>query len=142
MADSRLETSLHPVHDLALLPSACVPVIRLRTNERQTRVISQKQLARWASHASLSIPRFNQFSAWSLRCLAIVLKIAAIIGYIVTQRSTTDTAHPRGSNYVQNRAAFSIIKSHWFKFSFDSPLERHYLSACAYSAVRVGYAHR
>ena len=35
-----------------------------------------------------------------------------------------DTAHPRGSNYVQNRAAFSIIKSHWFKFSFNSPLER------------------
>ena len=34
MANSRLETSLHPVHDLVLLPSACVPVIRLRTNER------------------------------------------------------------------------------------------------------------
>ena len=40
MADSRLETSLHPVHDLALFPSACVAVIRLRNNERQTRVIS------------------------------------------------------------------------------------------------------
>ena len=53
MADSLLETSLHLVHDLAQLPSACVAVIRLRTNERQTRVISQKQLARWASHASL-----------------------------------------------------------------------------------------
>ena len=50
--------------------------------------------------------------------------------------------HPRGSNYVQNRAAFSIIKSHWFKFSFNSPLERHYPSACAYCIVRVGYAHR
>ena len=61
MADSRLETSLHPVHDLALLPSACVPVKRLRTNERQTRVISQKQLAQWASHASLSIPFFFLF---------------------------------------------------------------------------------
>ena len=56
MADSRLKTSLHPVLDLALLPSACVAVIRLRTNERQTRVISQKQLAWWASQASLSIP--------------------------------------------------------------------------------------
>ena len=53
-----------------------------------------------------------------------------------------DTAHPRGSNYVQNRAAFSIIKSHWFEFYFNSPLERHYLSACAYCAARVGYAHR
>ena len=53
-----------------------------------------------------------------------------------------DTAHPRGSNYVQNRAALSIIKSHWFKFSFNSPLERNYLSACAYCAVQVGYAHR
>ena len=53
--------------------------------------------------------------------------------------ATYDTAHPRGSNYVQNRAAFSIIKSHWFKFSFNSPLD---LSACAYCAVRVGYAHR
>ena len=51
-----------------------------------------------------------------------------------------DTAHPRGSNYVQNQAAFLIIKSYWFKFSFHSPLERHYLSACAYCAVRVGYA--
>ena len=67
MADSPLEASLHPVHDLALLPSACVPVIRLRINDRQTRVIAQKQLARWASHASLSIPRFNEFGAWSLR---------------------------------------------------------------------------
>ena len=66
MADSRLETSLHPVHNLALRPSACVAVIRLRTNERQTRVLLQKQLARWATHASLSIPRFNQFWAWSL----------------------------------------------------------------------------
>ena len=36
MADSRLETSLYPVHDLALLPSACVPVIRLRTHQRAT----------------------------------------------------------------------------------------------------------
>ena len=84
MADSRLETSLHPVHDLALLPSACVPVIRLRTNERQTREISQKQLARWASHATLSIPRFNKFGAWLLRGLANVLKIAAITACIVT----------------------------------------------------------
>ena len=50
MADSLLETSLHPVHDLAQLPSACVAVIRLCTNKRQTRVISQKQLAQWASH--------------------------------------------------------------------------------------------
>ena len=33
MADSWLQTSLHPVHDLALLPSACVAVIRLRINE-------------------------------------------------------------------------------------------------------------
>ena len=48
---------------------ASVAVIRLRTNERQTRVILQKQLARWASHASLSIPRFNQFGAWSLRLI-------------------------------------------------------------------------
>ena len=47
MADSRLETSLHPVHDLALLSSSCAAVIRMRTNERQTRVISQKQLAWW-----------------------------------------------------------------------------------------------
>ena len=37
MADSWLETSLHPVNDLALLPSACVAVMRFRTNERQTR---------------------------------------------------------------------------------------------------------
>ena len=28
------------VHDLALLPSACVALIRLRTNERQTLVIA------------------------------------------------------------------------------------------------------
>ena len=40
MVDSRLETSLHPVHDL--LPSAYVDVIRLRINERQTRVISDR----------------------------------------------------------------------------------------------------
>ena len=45
MAGSLLETSLHPVNDLAQLPSAYVAVIRLHTNERQTRVISQKQLA-------------------------------------------------------------------------------------------------
>ena len=37
MADSRLETSLHPVNDLALLPSARVAVICFRTNERQMR---------------------------------------------------------------------------------------------------------
>ena len=69
MADSRLETSLHPVHDLAVLPSACVPVIRLRTNERQTRVISQKQLARW-------LPRIVKYtsiqSIWGV--------VAALIG--------------------------------------------------------------
>ena len=53
-----------------------------------------------------------------------------------------DTAHPRGNNYVRNRVAFSMIKSHWFKFSFNSPLERHYVIARAYCAVRVGYAHR
>ena len=67
MADSLLETSLHPVNDLAQLPSAYVAVIRLHTNERQTRVISQKQLARWASHSSLSIPQFNEFGA--CRCV-------------------------------------------------------------------------
>ena len=39
MADSWLETSLHLVHDLALLSSACVAVIRLRTNGQQTCVI-------------------------------------------------------------------------------------------------------
>ena len=52
-----------------------------------------------------------------------------------------DKAHSRGNNYVRNQVAFSI-KSHWFKFSFKSPLERHYLIARAYCAVRVGYAHR
>ena len=70
MADSRLETSLHPVHDLALLPSACVPVIRLRTNERQTRVISQKQLA------AVGLPRIVKYtsiqSIWGV--------VAALIG--------------------------------------------------------------
>ena len=34
MADSRRDTSLHPVHDLALLPSACAAVIRMRTSGR------------------------------------------------------------------------------------------------------------
>ena len=38
---------------------------------------------------------------------------------------------------VQNRAAFSIIKSHWFKFSFNSPLECHYLSAWAGRVVKM-----
>ena len=75
MADSRLETSLHPVHDLALLPRACVAIKRLRTNERQTRVISQKQLARWASHAS--------FKFTSIRGVTVILSHvsrAALIG--------------------------------------------------------------
>ena len=41
MADNRLETSLHPVHDLAVLPSAFAAVIRVRINERQTRNIAK-----------------------------------------------------------------------------------------------------
>ena len=45
MADSRLQTSLYPVHDLALLQSVCVGVIRLRTNERQTRNIAKAACA-------------------------------------------------------------------------------------------------
>ena len=75
MADSRLETSLHPVHpvhDLALLPSTCVtvPVIRLRRNERQTRIISQKQLY------AVGLPRIVKYtsiqSIWGV--------VAALIG--------------------------------------------------------------
>ena len=70
------------------------------------------------------------------------MQLYTLVHTFLFRMSPYDTAHPRGSNYVQNRAAFSIIKSHWFKVSFNSPLERHYLSACAYCAVRVGYAHR
>ena len=93
MADSRLETSLHPVHDLALLPSACIAVIRLRTNVRQTRVIIISKAA-----CAVGLPRIVKYtssqSIWgvavilyhvSLRLLANVLKIAANTAYIVTQ---------------------------------------------------------
>ena len=72
MADSRLETSLHPVHDLALLSSACVAIIRLRINERQTRVIAKKQLAWWASHAyldSINLGRGRDFAS----CVAALI---------------------------------------------------------------------
>ena len=73
MADSRLETLLHPVHDLALLPSACVPVIRLRTNERQTRIL-RKQLAKAA--CAVGLPRIVKYtsiqSIWGV--------VAALIG--------------------------------------------------------------
>ena len=51
-----------------------------------------------------------------------------------------DTTRPTHAEVIMSkRAAFLIIKSHWFKFSFNPPLERHYLSACA---ARDGYAHR
>ena len=66
MADSRLETSLHLVHDLAQLPSACVVVIRLRNNERQTRVISQKQLARYAVGVTRIVKYTSIQSIWGV----------------------------------------------------------------------------
>ena len=59
MADNLLETSVHSVHDLAQLPSACVAVIRLRTNGRQTHVISQKKLARYA----VGLPRIVKYTS-------------------------------------------------------------------------------
>ena len=96
MADSRLETSLHPVHDLALLPSACVAVTRWRTNERQTRVISACAVS-LPRIVKLSIPR--SINLWrghdfvsrvhaligAMANHANVLKIAANTAYIVTQ---------------------------------------------------------
>ena len=58
MVDSRLKTSLHPVRDLhvALLPSACVAVIHLRTNERQTRNIAKAACA-------VGLPRIVKYTS-------------------------------------------------------------------------------
>ena len=69
MADSRLETSLHPVHDLALLPSACIGLIRLHTNGR---AIKARNMAKTA--CAVGFPRIvKNTSIQSILGVAVIL---------------------------------------------------------------------
>ena len=77
MADSRLQTSLHLVSDLALFTITCTAVICRRTNKRQTRVhIAQVACA-------VGLPHIVKYSSIQSICgVAVILShvFAALIG--------------------------------------------------------------
>ena len=118
MADSRLETSLHPVHDLGLLPSACVPVIHLSMNVAKCKyIIATKKRQPDVPPVGLQlggviIEQVKQYRylgvlvdehiSWSEHIKQLCSKVRKLIGMLYIQTILYMGRHLYPDNYILN----------------------------------------